>query len=199
LTDALITLLIAAIVLLGSPGPATMSLAAVGATAGITKGTPYLLGILTGLVSAMVGAIIGVAAIFVQWPDARLVVQSLGALYITYIAYRIASAPIVGSNDTDEHATPNFRDGLVLNLLNPKLYAGFFVLFSEFMLPLSNATAQFAMTGAVLSVVGIVVDSIWLGVGSSIQALFAHPRFARRIRVLFGLSIVAATAWSLLR
>ena len=198
LTEALITLTIAAGVLLGSPGPATLSLAAVGATVGVAKGVPYLAGILVGLICAMAGAIVGVAAIFVQWPQAKLIVQILGALYLTYIAWRIASAPISSDSESSDQKTPGFRDGVVLNILNPKLYAGFFVLFSQFLLPIPNATAQYVTTGAVMFAIGVVVDSIWLALGSTIQALFAHPKYARGIRVLFGLSIVVATAWALL-
>lgn len=198
MTEALITLTIAASILLGSPGPATLSLAAVGATAGVSRGLPYLTGILVGLACAMAGAIIGVAAIFVQWPQARIVVQLLGALYLAYIAWRIAFAPINTNSTTNDVTPPGFRDGVVLNILNPKLYAGFFVLFSQFLLPLPNAAAQYATTAAVMLMIGIVVDSIWLGLGSTIQALFAHPRYARPIRILFGLSIVVATVWALL-
>jgi threonine/homoserine/homoserine lactone efflux protein len=198
LTEALIALTIAASILLGSPGPATLSLAAVGATAGISRGLPYLAGILTGLACAMAGAIVGVAAIFVQWPQARIVVQLLGALYLAYIAWRIAFAPIIANSTANGATPPGFRHGVVLNILNPKLYAGFFVLFSQFLLPLPNAAAQYAATAAVMFMIGVLVDTIWLGVGSSIQALFAHPRCARPIRVLFGLSIVVATVWALL-
>ncbi len=198
LTESLIALTIAACVLLGSPGPATLSLAAVGATAGVSKGLPYLAGILAGLACAMAGAVVGVAAIFVQWPQARIIVQVLGAVYLAYIAYRIAFAPITNGTNEGESTAPGFRDGLVLNILNPKLYAGFFVLFSQFLLPLPNAATQYASTAAVMFAIGIVVDSIWLGIGSSIQALFAHPRYARSVRVLFGLSIIVATAWALL-
>jgi threonine/homoserine/homoserine lactone efflux protein len=198
LTEALIALSIAAGVLLGSPGPATLSLAAVGATSGVSKGLPYLAGILVGLACAMAGAVVGVAAIFVQWPQARIIVQILGALYLAYIAYRIAFAPITNDDNEGASTAPGFRDGVVLNILNPKLYAGFFVLFSQFLLPLPNAAAQYVTTAAVMLVIGIVVDTIWLAIGSSIQALFAHPRYARSVRVLFGLSILVATAWALL-
>ena len=198
LTESLIALTIAAAVLLGSPGPATLSLAAVGATAGVARGLPYLAGILTGLICAMAGAVLGVAAIFVQWPNAKIVVQIIGALYLAYIAYRIASAPINSTDDAAQQNIPRFRDGVILNILNPKLYAGFFVLFSQFLLPLPAGAIQYFATGAVMFAIAVVLDSIWLALGSTIQALFAHPRYARGIRVAFGLSIVVATIWALL-
>ena len=127
--ESLATLGIAALVLIGSPGPATMSLAAVGGSVGFRNGVPYLVGILTGLVCAMGGAVLGVAAIFVQWPQAKLVVQIVGAIYLAYISYKIAFAPISTGDDAQTDKLPNFRDGVILNVLNPKLYAGFFVLF----------------------------------------------------------------------
>ena len=100
--------------------------------------------------------------------------------------------------DSSQQKTPGFREGVILNVLNPKLYAGFFVLFSQFLLPLPAGATQYIATGAVMFAVAVVLDTIWLAIGSSIQALFAHPRYARSIRVAFGLSIVVATVWALL-
>ena len=174
-----------------------MSLAAVGASVGFTNGIPYLAGILAGLVCAMGGAVLGVAAIFVQWPQARLVVQIVGAIYLAYVSYKIAFAPINTSGSSETDKLPNFRDGLILNVLNPKLYAGFFVLFSQFLLPIDAALLQYLATGGVMLLIAIAVDAIWLAAGSSIQAVFAHPRFARPIRILFGASIIIATIWAL--
>ena len=175
-----------------------MSLAAVGGSVGFTRGLRYLAGILTGLVCAMAGAILGVAAIFVQWPQAKLAVQIIGAFYLLYISYKIAFAPIVEDPQSAGRSAPGFRDGLVLNMLNPKLYAGFFVLFSQFLLPIDALAAQYIATGIIMFLIAVLLDSIWLALGSSIQAVFAHPTFARPVRVLFGLSIVLATIWALM-
>lgn len=198
MTEAILALTIASAMLLGSPGPATLSLAAVGATFGVSKGLSYLAGILLGLACAMAGAVFGVAAVFVQWPQAKWIVQICGAAYLLYIAFRIAAAPVLVDASTERHRMPRFRDGFILNLLNPKAYAAFFVLFSQFIVPLDDAANGYVATALIVSAVGIVVDSIWLAIGSAIRAVFSHPRYARPTRVLFGLSIVAATLWSFL-
>ena len=198
LTEAVITLIVAAGILLGSPGPATMSLAAVGASVGFRKGLPYLAGILIGLLCAMTGGVLGVAAIFVKWPHAELLVQILGTLYLVYISYRIACAPLQGDEEFKQQGAPSFIDGVALNLLNPKLYAAFFVLFSQFLLPLANPVSSYSATCVLIAAIAVIVDTTWLAIGSSIQAIFAHPRYARPVRVLFALSILVATAWALL-
>jgi len=199
MTEAIIALTIAATMLLGSPGPATLSLAAVGATFGVYKGLHYLAGILLGLICAMTGAVFGVATIFVQWPQAKLVIQVLGAIYLFYIAFKIATAPVLMNGEYSNGEMPGFRDGFVLNLLNPKAYAAFFVLFSQFLLPFETTPAQYFAASLVIFAVAVVVDSIWLVIGSAIRSIFSHPRLARPTRILFGLSIVVATAWTLLK
>jgi len=198
MVEALFTLSVATGLLLGSPGPATLSLAAVGATFGVSRGIPYLAGILLGLSCAMAGAVLGIAAIFVQWPQARWVVQILGAIYLTYVAFQIATAPVLHDGDTAPHNMPGFRDGFVLNLLNPKAYAAFFVLFSQFLLPFENLSVGYISTSLIIFIVAVVVDSIWLMIGSAVRSVFTHPKTARATRVLFGLSIVVATGWTLL-
>ena len=196
--EALITLVIATSLLLGSPGPATLSLAAVGATFGISRGLPYLTGILLGLLVAMAGAIFGVAAIFSRWPEVRMATQLLGAAYLFYVSYRIATAPVLLSDDEEQANMPRLRDGFILNILNPKAYAALFALFSQFLVPLESVRAQYAVSFAVIFTIAVIVDTIWLIIGSGIRSIFANPRSARAVRVLFALSIVMATLWTLL-
>ena len=197
--EAIILLTIATSVLLGSPGPATLSLAAVGATYGVASGAPYLFGILIGLFLAMVGAVFGVAAVFDQWPAAKWVIQLLGTVYLFYVAFKIASAPVLFNAEAEQREVPGIRDGMLLNLLNPKAYAAFFVLFSQFLVPFENIPTQYLITATVCFAVAIVVDSIWLMVGSAIRPLFSNPKSARIMRVFFGLTIVAATLWTFIR
>lgn len=198
MTEAIIALTIASSLLLGSPGPATLSLAAVGATFGVSKGLSYLAGILLGLACAMGGGVFGVATVFVQWPEAKWIVQLLGAAYLFYIAIRIAIAPVLVNGATAQHDMPGFRDGFILNLLNPKAYAAFFVLFSQFLVPFTDTSVSYLVTAVIIFMVAVVVDSIWLAIGSGIRSIFTHPKSARATRVLFGLSIVLATLWSMI-
>jgi threonine/homoserine/homoserine lactone efflux protein len=197
-TDAILALLIASTLLLGSPGPATLSLAAVGGSWGVSRGLPYLAGLLLGLLCAMAGGVLGVAAIFVQWPQARWVVQLLGAAYLVYIAIRIATAPVLAAGASEQHGVPSLGDGFILNLINPKAYAAFFVLFSQFLLPFDDLSVSYVVTATIVFAAGVAVDTAWLAIGSTIRAIFMYPRSARATRVLFGVAIVAATLWSML-
>ena len=158
--ESLISLVVATALLLGSPGPAPLALAGVGATFGIKPGLPFLTGILLGLAVAIVGATLGLSTLFSAFPDVNLAVQIAGALYILYVAQKIARAPVIAVNDAASQTAPRLIDGFILNLLNPKAYAAFFALFSQFILPLEGALLSHVATGIVCFLVAVVVDAV---------------------------------------
>ena len=55
------------------------------------------------------------------------------------------------------------------------------------------------MTALVCFSVAIVVDTIWLALGSLIRHLFQNPSQARVIRVLLAVLMVAAVLWAFLK
>ncbi len=187
----------AATLLLGSPGPAPLALAATGATYGARGGMPFLAGILSGLAVAIVVAATGLAALFELWPKLALSLQVLGALYITWIAWRIATAPVISERPTRGRQRPRFADGFLLNLLNPKAYAAFLALFSQFLLPQQPLFAAYLATGLCIFLTATVVDLAWLGLGSAIRPWFQRPLAARVIRVGFAVAMIGAVLWAL--
>jgi len=193
--EAIAALVIATAALLGSPGPATLSLAAVGATSGVYRGLPYYAGILAGLLFAMLGAIAGLATVLGRWPQASLVVQLLGATYLLYVAWKIATAPTVTEDNSKDIRHPGFRDGFILNILNAKAYAAFLALFSQLLLPFDNRVFAYLASATVCFGVAVIVDAAWLIAGGFLQSIFRNPRSARLIRIVFGLLIVASVIW----
>lgn len=197
MTEAIIALVSATALLLGSPGPAPLALAGTSAAFGIRRGLPFLLGILAGLCVAIIGATAGLAALFQAHPSARLFVQILGAAYICYVALKIATGPVVDTDAKGELAAPRFIDGFILNLFNPKAYAAFLAVFSQFLLPFPEQAAAFITTAIVCLLVAAAVDFAWLCFGGIIGPLFNRPRAARAMRITFAIVMVAAVLWAL--
>lgn len=144
---------------MASPGPALLILIrtslAAGRFAGIATGCG--LAIMAAAWTAM--ALLGLDAIFRLFPVVYTAAKIAGALYLLYIAYRTwrsARDPINGSVMPARHA---FRDGLLVNLLNPKS-----VLFAAAVLvvifPASMPLADKAIIVANHLVVEIVVYTV---------------------------------------
>lgn len=187
--DALILLMMSTGLLLGSPGPAPMALAATSASYGIQKTLPFLTGILTGLLVVIVGTALGLAGLIESHQWFKTALQILGAGYIVYVALKIARGPVLSINDEPQNH-PGFRDGFILNILNPKAYAAFLALFSQFRLPFDTVWMSFMLSGTVCFVVALVVDSLWVLLGAGLRRCFSHPLWARVLRISFGLMML---------
>lgn len=131
--DALAGFLVAAVALAGSPGPATLSLAAAGAAFGARRGIAYLAGLVAGMVAVMAIVASGVVGLLLAVPGVAPVVTGLAALYFAWLAWRIALAPPL-SDEGVQRAPPGFAAGLLLSLINPKGYAAMAALYSGFAL-----------------------------------------------------------------
>ena len=197
--EAVGALVVATTILMGSPGPATLALAATGATFGFRNGLPFLIGILAGLAVVITIGAAGLGTLLEAYPASKLYLQLAGGAYIFYVAFKIATADVTRPGAGVDEQAPSLANGFILNLLNAKAYAAFLALFSSFLLPLSGLVWSYFVTAVIAYTVIIVVDVAWLGLGGLLRPLFEEPRRARITRVCFGLLIVASVIYTFMQ
>src|SRR5690606_17149197 len=110
--------LAAALALAGSPGPNTLSLAAIGAAYGWRRGRNYLIGLSLGmaLVIALVGS--GVTGLVFLVPGARPAVIAIASAYFIWLAWKIATAPPLGEAGGNA-SPPGPMAAVLVSLTNP--------------------------------------------------------------------------------
>ncbi|WP_315832024.1 LysE family translocator [Bradyrhizobium prioriisuperbiae] len=195
--DGWLGFVLAALALVGSPGPATLSLAATGAAFGARRGLGYMAGIIGGMMAVMGIVATGVMGVVLALPGATPVVATLAAGYFVYLAYRIATAPpLTGRPDTDRQ--PSFTAGVLLSLINPKGYAAMAALFSGFVLVHERLALDAAMKVGVLSLLIAAVNVAWLCSGAALTRAFRNPRSNRVINVVFAVLLIASVGVGLL-
>ena len=122
----LVTFNIALLVALASPGPALLYSMTSTLRGGIGNGVKAGLGlaIMAGVWTLM--ALMGLHGIFKLFPWAYLILKTVGALYLIYIAWRTWRSAHEALSEVDGSETQAFRGGLLINLANPKsvLFAG---------------------------------------------------------------------------
>ena len=189
----LFVLITATVLLLGSPGPVPIALAFSGAKWGIKASIPFLTGILVGLlvVISLTGA--GLSGIIILNASTKVVFTIASVSYFVYVAYKIASA----SSTDQSQSVLTFSNGFVLNLTNPKAYAAFMALFSQFSLNDNVLLIDTLVTGAVCFVVAIIVDTIWLLAGRPLSFLLTS-RHERHVRVFFAAMLVCIVLYSVI-
>jgi threonine/homoserine/homoserine lactone efflux protein len=187
--DSIIALIVATSILLGSPGPAPLALAACSASFGVRKSIPFYCGILLGLGFVILGTIFGVSVLFSNYPQARFIAQLFAAAYLIYVAYKIAMLPLAGTNSEQVNA-PSLVDGFILNILNPKAYAAFLAIFSQFQVESGALYASIFVTAMISFLVAVIVDFLWLIIGGSLKRMFSRPTSARIVRIIMASLIV---------
>ena len=187
-----LSLLLAATVIMGSPGPSTMSVTAVGAAFGFRRALPYAGGLILGTASVLLAVAVGVVAILVAIPHGAPVLLTLSAAYILYLAWKIATAPPLSQSGAASVA-PALGGGLLLAIANPKAWLAIAAVFAGTILfhdPLRDAVAKVVLLGGMI----VLIHLVWLGIGASLARLLRDPRLSRAVNIALAVALVATTA-----
>jgi threonine/homoserine/homoserine lactone efflux protein len=190
--DDLLPFLLAALALTASPGPANVSLAAMGAAFGARRSLAYQAGSVAGMIVIMAATASGLAALLLAVPGVREAAVVLGLAYILWLAWRIAAAPPRAAVVVPAEP-PTALGGLLMQLANPKAYAAVAALFAGFTLaddPLADAlTKSVVLLGPIL-----FATTLWVHLGALLARLVTRPRTQRRVSLCFALLLVVSTA-----
>jgi threonine/homoserine/homoserine lactone efflux protein len=195
--EALLPLLLAALPLMGSPGPATMSLAAAGAAFGVRRAAPYLAGIILGTTATLLLIATGVTGIVLAIPGATPFLIAAAAIYILCLAWKIATAPPLG-RAADGGRRPSLAGGFLLGVANPKAYAAIGAVYSSAAPLAGRPDLDAALKVAALAAVIVLVNAGWTVFGATLAGLLRRPRTARAINLGCAILLVASVAASLL-
>lgn len=189
--DGLLGFILAGIALAGSPGPATLSLAATGAAFGTRGGLAYAAGITIGMAAVIAITASGMVGVFMALPGAVPLVTIAAALYFLHLAYRIATAPALdGTGPRGER--PSFAAGALLSLVNPKGYAAMAALLSGFVLLRERLAADALAKATTLMLIIAAVNLLWLVAGAALTGLFRDPRASRIINIAFAVLLIVS-------
>lgn len=189
--EALPGFLIAGLALAGSPGPATLSLAAAGAAFGARRVVGYLIGNVVGMVAVMAITASGLVGLMLAVPGVTPVVTIAAAAYFVWLAWRIATAPPLSATESDRRP-PTFAGGFLLSLVNPKGYAAMAALFSGFVLLRDRLVLDAGLKIVLLSAVIAAVNVLWLLAGAMMTRFFRDPRSNRIINIVFAVLLLAS-------
>ncbi len=187
----LLAFVLAGFALTGSPGPATLSLAAMGASYGFKESRRYLLGLMFGVMCVVVGVAAGIFVTILALPGAAEVLTVVAMFYLGYLAFKIATAPPIKENTTPIYG-PGFLAGFVLNLSNPKAYAAFTALFSGFQLIPQSPTLSTYLQVFICFVILFIVNPSWLYAGVRLRTMLRNEKINRRVNIAFAILLVVS-------
>ena len=174
-----------------SPGPGNMFFAALGARYGLAASLPANLGyhLATFIVSFAIGA--GFSIAFTPESRAFVLIQTAGALYVLWLAWKLYRSHNGPSIVNARPAGP--VDGAILLLLNPKGYLIMALMFSQF------SGHSITVVAAVFTANNMVAFLVWTIAGQTLARLFHTPTAAHRLNTGFAACLAIVALWLLAR
>lgn len=143
-----------------TPGPDMVLVARHAVSGGRASGFAAAAGVCSGLVVHAVFAALGVSAVLAASGTAFATLRVAGGIYLVLVGVRAAYAALRSdTSSTESLAKPvrpaaAFREGLVTNVLNPKVAIVFLSLLPSFLDPHGTVWLQ-----------GLILASVYLGIG----------------------------------
>jgi threonine/homoserine/homoserine lactone efflux protein len=187
--------LLAALIIAAIPGPGIFYVAARTLSGGRQAGIASTLGTaLGGLVHVVAGGL-GVSAIILASAQLFTALKFAGALYLVWLG--IKTFREAGRAPREQNAPTGakraFRDGVLVEALNPKTAAFFLAFLPQFIEPAAgHAALQFMSLGLISVALNTFADVIVVAMASTARAnLVRRPQLIQRLRQGSGLFIAS--------
>lgn len=154
----------AALVLAVMPGPGILYVGARTLSGGRGEGIASSLGTAVGGFGQVLAGAAGFSALLLASAQAFTVIKLIGAAYLIWLgisALLAANKPLQLENVAATGSSRAFRDGIIVELLNPKTAAFFLAFLPQFIDPAIGSVAlQFLILGAISVVLNTLADIV---------------------------------------
>lgn len=198
----------ASIAIAAVPGPAVLYIVTRSVEHGRRAGLASAGGAAAGAMLQTIAAAAGLASLLIASSTAFDAVKYTGAAYLIFMGVRRLLSREVAELDSGAH-TPDlslrrvFAQGVVVNVLNPKVTLFLFAFLPQFVDPARGSESlQIAVLGAIFVTIGLASDTTYAIIaGTAAEWLRKKRRFARMQRyvagtVFIGLGVTAALTGS---
>jgi len=194
----------ACLALLAVPGPAVTFIVARSVQQGRAAGLISVLGVHAGSVVHVAAAALGISALLASSAVAFTIVKYVGAAYLIYLGIQQLRRPKEDADAPVPEPVPHwrlFRQGAVVNILNPKTAIFFLAFLPQFVVAGRGPVwVQITVLGLVLIALGILTDGAYALAAGAIGERVRQSARVRRVmdRISGGvhmvLGVVAALA-----
>jgi threonine/homoserine/homoserine lactone efflux protein len=194
--QTIVLFMISALALNVTPGPTILFLLSRCMREGRSAAVVSAFGLATASIVQAIAAALGLSALFIYSPLAFAIIKYCGAAYLVYLGVRgFLSGGIAGlATKTESASRPSltklFLQGLLTDLLNPKLIVFFFSFLPQFVDPArGDPRAQMLVLGLLFQVTGLPVNLAVALAGSALTTFIAGNPFWSSVQ-RWGASVV---------
>ena len=177
-----------------SPGPGNLLFAANGARFGLRSTIPATAGyhLATWFVTVAMG--LGFAAAIQNFPGLFLIIKIFGSLYVLWLAWKLLRSGMLRSDQ--EPTVANFRDGVVLLILNPKAYFIIAAMLAQFLNSQQRDQVILVLWISTIFILNnFIAFTTWTIVGDRLTTVFRSEINAKIMNLGFGGLLAIVAVW----
>jgi threonine/homoserine/homoserine lactone efflux protein len=196
----LLPFLLVVAVLTVTPGPDMVLVLRNGMRGGAWTAWATGLGCCTGIAVHATAAVLGLSVLLATSAAAFTVIKLAGAAYLIWLGATAlwasfrrgpAAAPDIGHGSQPAPTAPAaFRQGLLTNLLNPKIALLFLTLLPQFVAPDEPRTATSAILAGIFLLIAVVWWALFSAAVGGLGRLLARPRVRTVLDRLTGVVLI---------
>ncbi len=175
-----------------TPGPNNMMLLASGVNFGVRKSIPHMLGISIGFFVLLMAVGFGLGQVFSQWPWLYSAMKWIGAMYMLWLSWKIATAPAPSADtieNCDAHKPMTFIGAALFQWINPKAWVMAVSVFSTYA---PNDRSLIVPIGLIFAAINLPSVGAWVFGGVQLRSLLKFPNRVKRFNQSMGLILAAS-------
>ena len=189
--DIFLALTVFAFAMAFTPGPNNIMLAASGVNFGFSRTVPHMAGVTVGFAVLLAACAAGLGLVFVAVPALHVALKVAGAVYMLWLAWKVATAHVSG-DEAGARARPfTFWQAAAFQWINPKAVVAALSAFALYVRP-GHATSDVPAMLAVLTAATLGSVVTWTGFGVALRRLLRNPAHARIFNVTMAFLLVAS-------
>lgn len=172
-----------------TPGPNNTMLLASGVNFGVRRSIPHAMGISIGFMLMVLGVGFGLGELFKAWPPLYSILRYVGAAYLLYLAWKIATSGPISGDAARTRKPLSFWGAAAFQWVNPKAWVMAVGAITTYT-PAQGYVLNVIVIAALFALVNLPSVGIWVMFGSALRNLLQNPRWLMLFNVLMALLLV---------
>lgn len=156
-----------------TPGPNNIMLMTSGANVGFVRTIPHMLGVIFGFAFMLILVGFGLIQIFQTYPQLEFILQMVSAIYLSYLAYKIARSEPINSDNRD-YKPMSFLAAASFQWVNPKGWSMALSVMSIY--ATSSDMFSVLLIAFVFICINVPTVSFWTVAGKELQKRLKTPK-----------------------
>ncbi|KTD87386.1 LysE family translocator [Paenibacillus etheri] len=179
----IISFLIYCVVATFTPGPANIVILSSVQHSGAKKSMKYVYGATMAFGLLLILSTLLNRVLIEVIPNLLIIMQVIGSLYMLYLAYKIFK---MGAMDDQPNPNANFRSGLLMQFVNPKVLLFTLTVIPSYVMPFYTSSLALTLFVIIITVIGFFAFTTWVIFGTIFRRFLQnHQKVLNTLMALF--------------